>query len=125
MRWPLHLLRGVHNVAILALFTYALKELGLAEAYTLFFIAPLLITALSTVVLGQQRLWLHAWQPTVPHPVMGVAMVFDSGLQWPAWNTSSAATANAVQADDSTMAPTADWQRLLTRLPREAPTVAR
>ena len=54
VRWPLHLLRGVLNVAMLALFTYALKVLGLAEAYTLFFIAPLLITALSTVVLGER-----------------------------------------------------------------------
>ena len=54
VRWPLHLLRGVLNVAMLALFTYALKLLGLAEAYTLFFIAPLLITALSTVVLGER-----------------------------------------------------------------------
>ena len=54
VRWPLHLLRGVLNVAMLALFAHALKELGLAEAYTLFFIAPLLITALSTVVLGER-----------------------------------------------------------------------
>ena len=54
VRWPLHLLRGVLNVTMLGLFTYALKELGLAEAYTLFFIAPLLITALSTVVLGEK-----------------------------------------------------------------------
>jgi len=54
VRWPLHLLRGVLNVAMLALFAYALRELGLAEAYTLFFIAPLLITALSTVVLREK-----------------------------------------------------------------------
>lgn len=54
VRWPLHLLRGVLNVSMLALFAYALKELALAEAYTLFFIAPLIITALSTVVLGEK-----------------------------------------------------------------------
>ncbi|MFN3436250.1 MAG: DMT family transporter [Acidovorax sp.] len=54
VRWRLHLLRGVLNVAMLALFAYALKELALAEAYTLFFIAPLLITALSTVVLREK-----------------------------------------------------------------------
>ncbi|MBV7542745.1 DMT family transporter [Acidovorax sp. sic0104] len=54
VRWPLHLLRGVINVSMLGLFAYALKELGLAEAYTLFFIAPLLITALSTVVLREK-----------------------------------------------------------------------
>lgn len=54
VRWPLHLLRGVVNVTMLALFAFALKELGLAEAYTLFFIAPLLITALSAVVLRER-----------------------------------------------------------------------
>lgn len=54
VRWPLHLLRGMLNVSMLALFAYALKEMDLAEAYTLFFIAPLLITALSTVVLREQ-----------------------------------------------------------------------
>ena len=59
VRWPLHLLRGVLNVAMLGLFTYALRELGLAEAYTLFFIAPLLITALSTVVLREKVRAVH------------------------------------------------------------------
>ena len=41
VRWPLHLLRGGLNVAMLALFAFAIRELALAEAYTLFFIAPL------------------------------------------------------------------------------------
>lgn len=54
VRWPLHLLRGALNVCMLSLFAYALQELGLAEAYTLFFIAPLLITALSTMVLRER-----------------------------------------------------------------------
>ncbi len=59
VRWPLHLLRGVINITMLALFAFALRELGLAEAYTLFFIAPLLITALSTVVLGERVRGAH------------------------------------------------------------------
>ena len=54
LRWRLHLLRGVVIVLMLALFTYGLQSLGLAEAYTLFFIAPLLITALSAPVLGER-----------------------------------------------------------------------
>ena len=54
VRWGLHLLRGVLVVTMLALFTYGLQSLGLAEAYTLFFIAPLLITALSAPVLGER-----------------------------------------------------------------------
>lgn len=59
VRWPLHLLRGVLVVAMLALFTYGLQSLGLAEAYTLFFIAPLLITALSAPVLGERVRFSH------------------------------------------------------------------
>ncbi|MGV3678507.1 MAG: DMT family transporter [Acidovorax sp.] len=59
VRWPLHLLRGAINITMLALFAFALRELGLAEAYTLFFIAPLLITALSTVVLGEKVRGAH------------------------------------------------------------------
>lgn len=54
VRWPLHLFRGVSNIVTLSLFSYALKSLPMAEAYTIFFIAPLVITALSTVVLGER-----------------------------------------------------------------------
>ena len=66
--------------------------------------------------LGQQRLWLHAWQLTVPHPVSGVAMTFDSGLPWPGpagWGPGhdTAEIANA--------SPVSDWQRLFARLPWE------
>ncbi|MCF8168255.1 MAG: DMT family transporter [Rhodoferax sp.] len=53
IRWTLHLLRGVMSVAMLSLFAYALHALPLTEAYTLFFIAPLLITLLSIPVLKE------------------------------------------------------------------------
>ena len=61
VRWPLHLLRMVIGVTMLSLFVTALRTLGLAEAYTIFFIAPLLITVLSIPVLKErvrQRHWL-------------------------------------------------------------------
>lgn len=54
IRWPLHLLRGVLGISMLALFTYGLKTLPLSEAYSLFFIAPLLITALSVPFLKEK-----------------------------------------------------------------------
>ena len=54
IRWSLHLLRGVLSIFMLASFAYALKRLPLADAYTLFFIAPLLITALSAPLLGEK-----------------------------------------------------------------------
>lgn len=54
VRWPLHLARGVMTVLMLALFTWGLRSLPLAEAYTIFFVAPLLITVLSIPVLKEQ-----------------------------------------------------------------------
>jgi drug/metabolite transporter (DMT)-like permease len=54
IRWRLHLLRGVIGVLMLSLFTFALRELPLAEAYTIFFVAPLLITVLSIPVLKER-----------------------------------------------------------------------
>lgn len=53
VRWRLHLLRGVLGVAMMASFVYALKSLPLATAYSIFFVAPLLVTALSVPVLGE------------------------------------------------------------------------
>jgi hypothetical protein len=47
IRWPLHLLRGVLGIGMLSLFSFALRHLPLAEAYSIFFVAPLLITLLS------------------------------------------------------------------------------
>lgn len=54
VRWRWHLLRGALGIAMLSLFAFGLRHLPLAEAYTLTFIAPLLITALSVPVLGEK-----------------------------------------------------------------------
>jgi drug/metabolite transporter (DMT)-like permease len=54
VRWPLHLLRAVLGIAMIALFAYGLQALSLATAYSLFFIGPILITALSVLVLGER-----------------------------------------------------------------------
>ena len=54
VRWPLHLLRAVLGVTMMAPFVYALRTLPLSTAYAIFFIAPLLITALSVPILGER-----------------------------------------------------------------------
>jgi drug/metabolite transporter (DMT)-like permease len=54
VRWPLHLLRAVLGIGMLCTFAYALKRLPLADTYSLFFIAPLLITALSVPLLKEK-----------------------------------------------------------------------
>lgn len=61
VRWPLHLLRGVLGIAMMASFVYALGTLPLSTAYSIFFVAPLLITALSVPILGEKvgpRRWM-------------------------------------------------------------------
>ncbi|MBU2180497.1 MAG: DMT family transporter, partial [Gammaproteobacteria bacterium] len=46
-RWTLHLFRAVLGIIMLSAFIFALKTLSLADAYAIFFAAPLLITMLS------------------------------------------------------------------------------
>ncbi|MEO5963075.1 MAG: DMT family transporter [Thermomonas sp.] len=54
IRWPLHLLRGVLGIVMMGSFVYALKRMPLSTAYSIFFVAPLLITALSVPILGEK-----------------------------------------------------------------------
>jgi len=60
VRWSMHLLRGALGIAMLALFAFGLRKLSLAEAYSIFFIAPALITALSVLML-KERVDLARW----------------------------------------------------------------
>lgn len=60
VRWSLQVLRALLGIGMLALFAYGLKKLSLAEAYTIFFIAPALITALSVFVL-KEKVNLARW----------------------------------------------------------------
>lgn len=80
-RWGLHLLRGVLSVMTLWTFIFAVRDLSLADAYTIFMSAPLLITALSMPLLGEHvgpRRWL-----AVLVGLCGVVLVLKpSGAQW-------------------------------------------
>ena len=54
VRWPLHFLRAAIGIVMLSLFAYGVRQLSLAEAYSIFFIGPILITALSVFVLKER-----------------------------------------------------------------------
>ena len=54
IRWSLHVLRGVLGIVMMGSFVYALKRLPMSTAYSIFFVAPLLITALSVPILGEK-----------------------------------------------------------------------
>src|SRR4249919_803459 len=73
IRWPLHLLRGVLGIGMLSLFAFALRHLPLAEAYSIFFVAPLLITLLSGPMLGE-RVGAARWTAIVVG-LIGVVVV--------------------------------------------------
>jgi drug/metabolite transporter (DMT)-like permease len=100
VNWRLHLLRGVLSIGMLSLFAYALRELSLAAAYTVFFVAPLLITGLSGRFLGERVPPAHWW--AVGFGMLGVvvAMRPDSGelLSWGALAVLGSAACYAVSA---------------------------
>jgi drug/metabolite transporter (DMT)-like permease len=61
VRMPLHLVRGVLGIATLSLFTYGVRKLPLADAYSIFFVAPLFITAFAAAILHERvdrRRWV-------------------------------------------------------------------
>jgi len=60
VRFGLHLLRGVLGISSLATFTYGLRHLPLSEAYSIFFVAPLLITVFAALWLGE-RIGRQRW----------------------------------------------------------------
>ena len=59
-RWPMHLLRGTLSVVVIGGFIYAVRSLSLANAYSVFLSAPLLVAALSVPLL-KERLALSNW----------------------------------------------------------------
>jgi len=61
VRFPLHVARGVLGIVSLAAFAFGVRHLRLSEAYTIFFVAPLLITAFAALVLREKvdaRRWM-------------------------------------------------------------------
>lgn len=57
VRWPLHLARGLLSVVLLGGFVFSLQKLSLADAYSIFFVAPLLVTAFAVPLLGEHVGW--------------------------------------------------------------------
>lgn len=60
VRHGLHLARGILGVVMIAGFVFTLRSLSLADAYSVFFIAPLLVTAFAVPLLGERVEW-QSW----------------------------------------------------------------
>jgi drug/metabolite transporter (DMT)-like permease len=100
VRWPLHLLRGVLAVLMMVTFVWALAQMPLSTAYTLFFVAPLLITALSVPLLGE-KVGPRRWTAIVIGLVGVIVVLRPTGegvLTWAGLAVMGAATGYAVSA---------------------------
>jgi drug/metabolite transporter (DMT)-like permease len=60
VRWTVHALRAVLAVGMLTLFVFSLRTLLLTEAYAIFLCAPLVVTALSALLL-REPVGRHRW----------------------------------------------------------------
>ena len=54
VHWRLHVLRGLLGVGLMAGFVYGLARMPLSTAYTIVFVAPLMVTALAVPFLGEK-----------------------------------------------------------------------
>lgn len=78
VRWGLHLLRGVLGMAMIGCFVYGLKRMPLSTAYTIYFVSPLLVAALSVPLLGE-RVGPRRWT-AIGVGLVGVIVVLRPGM---------------------------------------------
>lgn len=78
VRWSLHLLRGVLGMVMVGCFVYALQYLPLSTAYTLYFVAPLLVTAMSVPIL-KEKVGPRRWT-AIGIGLIGVLVVLRPGV---------------------------------------------
>ena len=100
VRWGLHLMRGVLGMVMIGCFVYALRRMPLSTAYTLYFVAPLLVAALSVPLLGE-KVGPRRWT-AIGIGLLGVVVVLRPGVDGlvslPGLMVLLAATAYAIAA---------------------------
>ena len=100
VRWGLHLLRGVLGMVMIGCFVFALKRMPLSTAYSIYFVAPLLVAALSVPLLGE-KVGPRRWT-AIAIGLVGVVVVLRPGVDgivsFPGLMVLLAATAYAIAA---------------------------
>jgi drug/metabolite transporter (DMT)-like permease len=100
VRWGLHLLRGVLGMVMIGCFVFALKRMPLSTAYSIYFVAPLLVAALSVPLLGE-KVGPRRWT-AIAIGLLGVIVVLRPGVDgivsFPGLMVLLAATAYAIAA---------------------------
>lgn len=85
VRWVWQLSRGLLAIFMLGAFIFGLSSLRLSEAYTLFFVAPLLIATLSAPLLGE-KVELRRWIAILVG-FLGVLIVLRPGFGEIGWGS--------------------------------------
>jgi len=78
VHWPLHLLRGVLGVGVMAGFVYGVAHMPLSTAYAIVFVSPLMVTALAVPLLGE-KVGPRRWAAIVAG-LLGVLVVLRPGM---------------------------------------------
>jgi drug/metabolite transporter (DMT)-like permease len=78
VHWPLHLLRGVLGVGVMAGFVYGVANMPLSTAYAIVFVSPLMVTALAVPLLGE-KVGPRRWMAIVVG-LLGVLVVLRPGM---------------------------------------------
>jgi drug/metabolite transporter (DMT)-like permease len=78
VHWPLHLLRGVLGVGVMAGFVYGVANMPLSTAYAIVFVSPLMVTALAVPLLGE-KVGPRRWAAIVVG-LLGVLVVLRPGM---------------------------------------------
>ncbi len=78
VHWPLHLLRGVLGLGVMAGFVYGVAHMPLSTAYAIVFVAPLMVTALAVPLLGE-KVGPRRWAAIVVG-LLGVLVVLRPGV---------------------------------------------
>jgi drug/metabolite transporter (DMT)-like permease len=93
----LHLLRGVLGLIMMFGFVEAVAVLSLADAYAIFFVAPLLVTALSVPLLGERVDW-QRWVAIGVGLAGVLVMLQPTGSGLTLWGTAGALAAAVAYA---------------------------
>lgn len=78
VHWPLHLLRGMLGVGVMAGFVHGVANMPLSTAYAIVFVAPLMVTALAVPLLGE-KVGPRRWAAIVIG-LLGVLVVLRPGM---------------------------------------------
>ncbi|MEO6185681.1 MAG: DMT family transporter [Steroidobacteraceae bacterium] len=78
VHWPLHLLRGVLGVGVMAGFVFGVARMPLSTAYAIVFVSPLMVTALAVPLLGE-KVGPRRWAAIVVG-LLGVLVVLRPGM---------------------------------------------